>query len=41
MVGMIPGVWIGIVDCLERYNMYGLRLWMVWKGARSTDWVSG
>jgi hypothetical protein len=23
MVDMVPNVWIGIVDCLERYLMYG------------------
>jgi hypothetical protein len=28
MVGMVPGVWIGIVDYLERYLMYGLGWWL-------------
>jgi hypothetical protein len=29
----------GIVDGLERYLVYGLRLWMVWKGVQSTVWL--
>jgi hypothetical protein len=33
---MVPSVRIGIVDCLERYLMYGLEWWLDWKGARST-----
>jgi hypothetical protein len=36
---LVPGVRNGIVDGLERYLVYGMRLWMVWKGARSTVWV--
>jgi hypothetical protein len=41
MVGMVPGVRFGIVDCLERYLMYGFRWWLDWKGAQSADWVCG
>jgi hypothetical protein len=41
MVGMVPGVWIGIVDCLERYLTYGLGWWLDWKGAQYEDWVCG
>jgi hypothetical protein len=37
MAGMVPGVQIGIVDCLERYLMYILGWWLDWKGAWSTD----
>jgi hypothetical protein len=33
MVGMVPGVRIGIMDCLERYLMYELGWWFDWKGA--------
>jgi hypothetical protein len=29
MVGMVPGVRIGIVDYFERYLMYRLGLWLV------------
>jgi hypothetical protein len=35
----IPDVWIGNVDVLERYLVYEMRLWMVWKGAQSTIWL--
>jgi hypothetical protein len=35
----VPGIWIGNVDSLERYLMYGMGLWMVWKGAPSTVWL--
>jgi hypothetical protein len=28
MVGMVPSVRIEIVDCLERYLMYGLGWWL-------------
>jgi hypothetical protein len=35
----VPGIWIGNVDSLERYLMYGMGLWMVWKGAQSTVWL--
>jgi hypothetical protein len=38
---MVPGVWIGNVDNLERYLVYRVGMWMVWKGARSTDYVCG
>jgi hypothetical protein len=31
MVGMVTGVWIGIVDCLERYLVYRLGWWLDWK----------
>jgi hypothetical protein len=41
MVGMVPGVQIGIVDCLKRYLMYGLSWWLDRKGARSVEWVCG
>jgi hypothetical protein len=43
MVGMVPGVRIRIVDCLERYLMYRLGWWYLvyrlgwwfdWKGVR-------
>jgi hypothetical protein len=30
---LVPGVWIGNVDSFERYPVYGLGMWMVWKGA--------
>jgi hypothetical protein len=36
MLGMVPGVRIGIVDGLERYLMYGLGWWTDWKGDQST-----
>jgi hypothetical protein len=36
---LVPNVWNGIVDGLERYLVYKLGLWMVWKGARSTVWL--
>jgi hypothetical protein len=36
---MVPGVRIGNVDDMERYLVYGLGMWMVWKGAQSTVWV--
>jgi hypothetical protein len=35
----VPSVRNGIVDDLEWYLVYGLELWMVWKGARSTVWL--
>jgi hypothetical protein len=35
----VPSVRIGNVDGLERYLVYGLGMWMVWKGAWSTTWV--
>jgi hypothetical protein len=38
---MVPGVRIEIMDCLERYLVYGLGWWLDWKGTRSTDWVCG
>jgi hypothetical protein len=41
MVGIVPDVRIGIVDCLERYLVYGLGWWLHWKGAQSTDWICG
>jgi hypothetical protein len=41
MVGMVPVVWIGIVDCLERYLTYGLGWRLDWKGAQCEDWVCG
>jgi hypothetical protein len=39
MIGMVPGVRIGIVDCLERYLVYELGWRLDLKGAQSTDWV--
>jgi hypothetical protein len=36
---LVPGVWIGNVDGLERYVMYKLGMWMVWKVAWSTVWL--
>jgi hypothetical protein len=36
---LVPGVWHGNVDDMERYLMYGLGWWLVWKGARSMVWV--
>jgi hypothetical protein len=39
--GMVFGVWNEIVDSLARYLVYGVGMWMVWKSAQSTDWVSG
>jgi hypothetical protein len=41
MVGMVPSVRIGIVDCLESYLMCGLGWWLDWNGARSADSVCG
>jgi hypothetical protein len=35
----VPGVRIGNVDGLERYFMYGMGLWIVWKGAQSMVWL--
>jgi hypothetical protein len=36
---LVPGVRIENVNDLERYLMYIMGLWMVWKGVRSTVWV--
>jgi hypothetical protein len=36
---LVPSVRIGNVDSLERYLVYGLGMWMVWKGTRSMVWV--
>jgi hypothetical protein len=33
---MVPGVWVRILDGLERYLVYGLRWWTNWKDAQST-----
>jgi hypothetical protein len=41
MVGMVLSVWIGIVDCLERYIVYRLGWLLDWRGAQSADWVCG
>jgi hypothetical protein len=41
MVGMVPSVRIGIVDCLESYLMCGLGWWLDWNGNRSADSVCG
>jgi hypothetical protein len=35
---LVPGVWNGIVDDLERYLEYGMGSWMIWKGAQSMVW---
>jgi hypothetical protein len=35
---LVPGVMHGLVDGLERYLVYGLGLWMVWKGPQSRFW---
>jgi hypothetical protein len=47
--GKVPRVWFGSwsvpdmqianVDDLERYLVYRMGLWMVWKGARSMVWL--
>jgi hypothetical protein len=37
--GMVPDVLNGNADGLERYFVYRMRMWMVWKGAWSTKWV--
>jgi hypothetical protein len=34
---MESSVRIGIVDCLERFLMYGLGWWLDWKVARSVN----
>jgi hypothetical protein len=39
VVGMVPSVWHGLVDGLARYLMYRMGMWMVWKGAWSTEWA--
>jgi hypothetical protein len=36
---LLPDIRIGNVNGLERYLVYGLGMWMVWKGSRSTVWV--
>jgi hypothetical protein len=41
MISMVPDVWIGIVDCLKGYLVYGLGWWLDSKGAQSMDWVCG
>jgi hypothetical protein len=38
---MVPGVQNENVDGLERYLMYKMGMWMVWKGSRCADWVCG
>jgi hypothetical protein len=38
-LGKVPHVWNEFVDSLERYLMYGMRLWMVQKGAWSMVWL--
>jgi hypothetical protein len=35
---LVPNVCHGNVDGLKRYLVYGLGMWIVWKGARSTVW---
>jgi hypothetical protein len=32
---MVPDIWIGNVDGLERYLVYEMGMWMVWKGTWS------
>jgi hypothetical protein len=41
MVDMVPGVWIVIVNDLERYVVYRLGWWLDWKDVRSMDWDCG
>jgi hypothetical protein len=41
MVGMVPSVRNGIVNCLEMYLMYELEWWLDWKGVWCADWVCG
>jgi hypothetical protein len=36
---LVPGVWHEIVDSLARYLVYGLGMWMVWKGVWCMVWV--
>jgi hypothetical protein len=48
-IGKVPGVWNrlwlvsgvrhGNVDGLERYHVYRMGMWIVWKGSWSTVWV--
>jgi hypothetical protein len=35
---LVPDVWHGSEDGLESYLMYGMGMWMIWKGAWSTVW---
>jgi hypothetical protein len=35
---LVPGVRNGIVDDLERYLVYRMGSWMIWKGAQSMVW---
>jgi hypothetical protein len=35
---LVPGVRHGNVDGLERYRVYRMGMWMVWKGTQSTVW---
>jgi hypothetical protein len=37
LFGLVPGVWIGIVDSLARYLVYRLGWWLDWKGVLSTE----
>jgi hypothetical protein len=41
MVGIVPSVQIGIVDCLERYLVYRLGWWLDCNGTRRANWVCG
>jgi hypothetical protein len=36
---LVPNIRIGNVDSLEKYLVYGMGMWMVWKGVRSMVWV--
>jgi hypothetical protein len=36
---LVPGVRHGNVDGLEKYLVYKMGLWIVWKGAQGTVWV--
>jgi hypothetical protein len=36
---LVPGMRNGIVDSLARNLVYGMGLWMVWKGAQSMVWL--
>jgi hypothetical protein len=38
---MVPGIRMGIVDCLDKYVMYRLGWWLELKGAQYMDGVCG
>jgi hypothetical protein len=41
IIGMVPGIRMGIVDCLDKYVMYRLGWWLELKGAQYMDGVCG